>query len=49
MLGCSRDSNTKARSFEGIVEWGLGISGDREFRVMTMTNPFRLVVDVKHE
>lgn len=34
--------------FEGQVEWVLGIGPPNVFRVLTLTNPTRLVVDVRH-
>jgi hypothetical protein len=33
--------------FEGIVSWGLGVNGPGFVRVMTLTGPNRLVVDVQ--
>jgi hypothetical protein len=32
--------------FEGIVEWAVGIDGTRPFRVTTLSNPSRIVIDV---
>ncbi len=34
--------------FEGQVEWALGIAGQVPFRVFTLREPVRLVVDVRH-
>jgi hypothetical protein len=33
--------------FEGVVSWGLGVDGPGFVRVLTLTNPSRLVVDVQ--
>lgn len=33
--------------FEGVVSWGLGVNGPGFVRVMTLTGPNRLVVDVQ--
>jgi hypothetical protein len=33
--------------FEGTVQWGLGLSGSACYRVMVLTNPDRLVIDVQ--
>jgi len=33
--------------FEGVVSWGLGVSGSGFVRVTTLTGPNRLVVDVQ--
>ncbi len=34
--------------FEGVVTYGLGVQGRKPFRVFRLTNPTRLVVDIKH-
>ena len=34
--------------FEGVVTWGLGLSRASCFRVLTLTGPSRLVVDVQN-
>lgn len=34
--------------FEGQVEWVLGVSSPNHYRVMELSNPARLVVDVRH-
>ncbi len=44
------DTILEARSicdFEGVVAWALGVVAEREFRVFRLTEPARLVVDVK--
>lgn len=33
--------------FEGVVTYALGIQGEKRFRVFRLTNPARLVVDIK--
>lgn len=33
--------------FEGVVSWALGIKGKQNFKVTTLQNPTRLVIDVK--
>jgi hypothetical protein len=33
---------------EGVMAFALGLRGRRAFRVQTLTNPARLVVDIKH-
>ena len=33
--------------FEGVTQWGLGISSGRCLRVFTLTGPDRLVIDVQ--
>ncbi|MCC6381540.1 MAG: hypothetical protein IT304_03480 [Dehalococcoidia bacterium] len=33
--------------FEGVVGWDMGVAGKQPFKVTTLTNPPRLVVDVK--
>lgn len=38
----------KVGEFEQVVTFGLGLRQYREFRVLQMTNPDRLVVDVRH-
>ena len=35
--------------FEGSVEWGLGLAEKRRYRVLELSSPPRLVVDVLHE
>jgi hypothetical protein len=37
-----------AGDFEGVVSFGLGLTAESGFRVFTLTNPDRLVVDVRH-
>jgi hypothetical protein len=34
--------------FEGQVQWGIGVSGDKDFQVTSLTNPSRLVIDVRY-
>jgi hypothetical protein len=34
--------------FEADVTWALGIAGEKPFRVTTLTDPTRLVIDVQH-
>jgi hypothetical protein len=34
--------------FEGVTQWGLGIAANSCFRVLTLTGPDRLVIDVQH-
>ena len=34
--------------FEGVVTYGLGVQGRKPFRVFRLTNPARLVVDIRH-
>ena len=34
--------------FEGEVEWVLGVSSPNRYRVMELSNPARLVIDLKH-
>lgn len=34
--------------FEGQVEWVLGVSSPNRYRVMELSNPTRLVVDIRH-
>lgn len=34
--------------FEGEVEWVLGVSSPNRYRVLELTNPARLVIDIKH-
>ena len=34
--------------FEGHVTWVLGVGHPKRFRVVELTNPSRIVVDVKH-
>lgn len=34
--------------FEGYVSWVLGVSAPNRYRVLELTNPARLVLDVKH-
>lgn len=34
--------------FEGVVTWALGVKGKQNFKVTTLQNPMRLVIDVKH-
>lgn len=34
--------------FEGEVEWVLGVSSPNRYRVMELSNPARLVIDIKH-
>lgn len=36
-----------ACDFEGVVVWGLGIKGKQNFKVTTLQNPTRLVIDIK--
>jgi hypothetical protein len=36
-------------SFEGSIEWAIGTRQYQGFRVLTLTDPPRLVVDVAHE
>lgn len=36
-----------AGDFEGVVSFGLGLTAESGFRVFTLTNPDRLVVDVR--
>jgi putative component of toxin-antitoxin plasmid stabilization module len=38
----------QVEDFEGVVSYALGLSGRKPFRVMEMSNPARLVIDVKH-
>jgi hypothetical protein len=38
-----------AGDFEGVVSFGLGLTAESGFRVFTLTNPDRLVVDVRIE
>lgn len=33
--------------FEGHVDWFLGLKGEQNFKIMTLQNPTRLVVDIK--
>ena len=33
--------------FEGYVTWAIGLSEEADFRVIELTEPFRLVVDVR--
>ncbi|MEO6399157.1 MAG: hypothetical protein ABIP13_11860 [Tepidiformaceae bacterium] len=33
--------------FEGVVGWGAGVAGQQRFKVTTLQNPTRLVIDVK--
>jgi hypothetical protein len=37
-----------AGDFEGVVTYGLGVQGKKPFRVFRLTNPSRLVVDIRH-
>jgi len=49
-LAGTGDTILEARSicdFEGVVAWALGVVAEREFRVFRLTEPARLVVDVK--
>lgn len=34
--------------FEGEVEWVVGVSSPNRYRVMELSNPRRLVIDIKH-
>lgn len=38
----------QVEDFEGAVSYALGLSGRKPFRVTEMSNPARLVIDVKH-
>jgi hypothetical protein len=38
----------QASDFEGIVSYALGLKKKQPFRVMEMSNPARLVIDIKH-
>lgn len=38
----------QVEDFEGVVSYALGLSGRKPFRVTEMSNPARLVIDVKH-
>jgi hypothetical protein len=33
--------------FEGVVTWALGLKGKQNFKVTTLQNPTRLVIDIK--
>lgn len=34
--------------FEGVVQWAAGLASQQPFRVLELSNPTRLVIDVKH-
>jgi hypothetical protein len=38
----------KTGEFEGVVSFGIGLKHKRDFRVLRLTSPRRLVIDVKH-
>lgn len=38
----------QVEDFEGVVSYALGLSGRKPFRVTEMSNPARLVIDIKH-
>jgi len=38
----------KIGEFEGVVSFGVGLRHKRDFRVLRLTSPLRLIIDVKH-
>ena len=34
--------------FEGVLSWALGLSEEADFRVLTLEDPLRLIIDVAH-
>jgi hypothetical protein len=38
----------KTGDFEGVVSFGIGVKHKRDFRVLRLSSPRRLVIDVKH-
>ena len=36
----------EAGDFEAVMDWGIGLTGERPFRVFTLQDPSRLVVDI---
>ena len=41
------NSGKSSCDFEGHVTWDFGLNGKHNFKVMTLTNPTRLVIDIK--
>ncbi len=41
------NSGASSCDFEGHVTWDFGLNGKHNFKVMTLTNPTRLVIDIK--
>jgi hypothetical protein len=38
----------KTGEFEGVVSFAIGLAAKRAFRVIRLTNPLRVAIDIKH-